>query len=355
MSTMRSRSNRPRRVPALAALAAVAGVGAACLVAASSAAAAPSLDAYAGAIGGAGIGTVPGGCSMSPAKALDFFTFNGFTLPPEGIAACGYSGGLDQASAATGPLTLAKSLPAVSLGPRPSEGSFTGNAQSVARYGSLGASAHGDIGLGRPTGSVALYESVGAARFNDTLTASSPMVSALSAGFVSYRFAVDGRLDVPGTPAPYYFGETYFVLDVQHQGGPVYEVMNAHTRRGGVSTISNGPPGAGWTTGPGLLDGAGSFEIKDFPMVWGQPWEVSVGLLSWAYGSADANFLSTAKLTGLTLYDAHHVEVTTFSLSAASGTAYLAPVPEPAAAALLALGLGALGWLQRAGRRRVRG
>lgn len=342
MSMMRIKAARPRPYAAAHSL-----VAAGLLSLASPWAAAASLDTYAGTIGGSGIGTVPGGCTMAPAPALDVFSFGSFTLPPEGVTACGYSGGLDHTTAATGPLTLSKQLPPVSLGTRPDSGSFTGEAHAVARYGSLGASAHGDIGAGRPTGSASLYQSVGAARFTDTLTASSPLVSALSAGFVSYRFSVDGQLNVPGAPEPYYFGETYMVLDVNHQGGPTYEVMNAHTRRGGVSTISNQAPPAGWTTAPGLLSGGSTFEVKDFPMVWGQPWDVSVGLLAWAYGSADADFLSTAKLTGVTLYDAHHVEVTQFSLIAASGTAYVGAVPEPASWALLAAGLGAVAWRRR--------
>jgi len=52
-------------------------------------ASAASLDAYAGVIGGSGIGTVPGGCSNVPPPALSFFSFTGGPWPVEGIAACG--------------------------------------------------------------------------------------------------------------------------------------------------------------------------------------------------------------------------------------------------------------------------
>ena len=69
---------------------------------------------------------------------------------------------------------------------------------------------------------------------------------------------------------------------------------------------------------------------------------MKVGLLAWAYGEADTDFLSTATLTGLELFDANHVQVTQFSLTSASGTNYPNPVPEPATLALLLSGLGVL-------------
>jgi len=54
---------------------------------------------------------------------------------------------------------------------------------------------------------------------------------------------------------------------------------------------------------------------------------VKVGLLVWACGTADSNFLSTSRLTELSTFDANHLPVTSFSLSAESGTDSLSPVP----------------------------
>jgi len=305
-------------------------------------ASAASLDVYAGVIGGSGISSVPGGCSNAPPPALSFFSFTGVAWPVEGIAACGYSGGLDQVTAATGPLGLGKSLAPVSLGAAPGTGTFDGTAQSIADYGRLGATAHAFIGTGRPGGN-SMFQSIAAAKFSDTLTATSPVVAAASAGFVSYQFSVDGSLTSLGAPEPFYFGETYMVLDLQHQGGPTYQVLNATVRRGGIGTISNRPLPAGWTTSQGSLTGGSTFFARDFPIVWGQAWDVKVGLVAWAYGTADSNFLSTAKLTGLTLYDANHNLVSNFSLSAASGTDYISAVPEPQTWALWLLGLALIG------------
>lgn len=312
----------------------------------SPATAAPSLTAYAGSVGGSGIGTVPGGCGNAPSPVFSFFSFN-FNLPIEGIGPCGYSGAVIQSTATTGPVGSSYTLPPVSLGPLTGSGSFDGSAQSIANYTGLGATAHANIGTGRPGGN-SMFQSIGAATFQDTLTATSPLVANLSAGFVRYHFSVDGSLQSLGVPEPGYFGDTYMVLDMQHQNGLVYQVLNATVRRGGIGTISNRPLPAGWVTSTGSLSGASTFFSFDFPINWGQAWDLKVGLLAWAYGSADSNFLSTARLSGVSLFDANRQPVNTFSLSAASGTDYLAtPVPEPKTWALWLMGLAGLAWLGR--------
>lgn len=304
--------------------------------------AAPSLDAYAVVIGGAGNGSISQGCaSFAPPAELSFFTSHSASIPSGGISPCGYSGGVTHVTSANGPLTTSRNLGPVILGNPGFSGSFDGSAHSTADYKKLGASAHANISGGIPGSPVALFESTGAAKFSDTLTASSPLVAQASAGFVRYQFTVDGSLTSLGTPAPYLFGETYAVLDIQHQGGPVYEILNAHVRRGGLGTISNGPLPLGWATSMGSLSGSSIFYSLDLPMNWGQAWDVSVGLLAWAYGTADTNFLTTAKLTGLELFDANHMPVTQFSINSVSGTDYsfAAPVPAPAAVWLLGYGL----------------
>ena len=78
------------------------------------------------------------------------------------------------------------------------------------------------------------------------------------------------------------------------------------------------------------------------PIVWGQPWDLKVGLLAWSYGTADNQFLSTATLSAFEFFDADGIAVNTFSLSSASGTDYLHPVPEPSTAVLLLVGIALL-------------
>lgn len=310
--------------------------------------AAAALDTWVGVVGGAGNGSIPLGCTTfgSPAS-LAFFTFNGFAVPQGGIAACGYSGTVTQTTAASGPLTRNGSLAPVILGNPGFSGFYDGTATAVADYGRLGAVAHANIAGGVPGSSLALFNSVGAARFSDTLTATSPLVANSTAGSVRYRFSVDGLSTSLGAPGAYLFGDTYVVLDVQQNAGPVYEVLNAHVGRGTTGTISNSPPPAGWSTSTGSLGGSSTFFSLDLPMTWGTAWDVKVGLMAWAYGTADANFLSTARLTGLTLFDANHTAVNTFSLTAASGTDYVGAVPEPGSVVLMLAGLGALGWRAR--------
>jgi hypothetical protein len=304
-----------------------------------------SLDAYAGVVGGAGNGSIPQGCTtFGPPAELAGFTFAGPAIPTGGITACGYSGGVSRISAPTGPLTNTKALAPVILGNPGFAGYFDGSAHSIAQYGKLGASAHANISGGIPGSSVALFESAGAAQFSDVLTASSPLVANASAGFVRYRFTVDGSTTSLGAPGPYLFGETYMVLDIQQQSGPVYEILNAHVRRGELGTISNGVPPAGWTASTGRLTGSGTFYSLDLPMNWGQAWDVKVGLLAWAYGTADADFLSTAKISGIQLFDANHVEISDFNLASASGTDYLNvdQVPLPSSVVLMFSALSGL-------------
>ena len=81
----------------------------------------------------------------------------------------------------------------------------------------------------------------------------------------------------------------------------------------------------------------------------GTTWQLKVGLLALAYGTADANFLSTAKITGVELlFDAAHAPGTVFSFVSQSGFNYADPgapastvVPEPRSLAWCCLGLWA--------------
>jgi hypothetical protein len=304
--------------------------------------AAASLSAFAGVVGGAG-----GNCStFSQYPELSFFTVSLPSVPTGGITQCGYSGAVSLVTAAMGPISNNESLAPVPLGSSSASGYFDGKAESKADYTSLGASAHANISGGTPSSSIALFSATGASWFSDTLTASSPLVANASAGYVRYQFSVDGSLGTPGAPAPYFFGETYMALDLQQQSGPVYEVVNAHLYRGAAATISGGAPGPGWTTTMGSsLSGGSTFYSLDLPMNWGQSWDIKVGLLAWAYGTSDADFLATAKLTGVELFDASHAPVTQFTLSALSGTAYANPVPEPQDLALMLSGLGLIGFV----------
>jgi len=81
-------------------------------------------------------------------------------------------------------------------------------------------------------------------------------------------------------------------------------------------------------------------------MVWGNPWNLTVGLLAQTNRSADASFMASAKLIDVQLFDSAHHRIDDVTLNSASGTDYLNPhvgtVPEPASWALMLTGAAAL-------------
>jgi len=305
--------------------------------------AAPGLHTVVGGVAGAGNGSIALGCTtFGPAPELSFYSFTGGGVPLGGIGTCGYIGGYSTQMAMAGPLIQGSSLGPVLIGSPANGALFTGTADAHSRYGVLGAAAQGQMSVVPDQGGVALHQMAGAARFADTLTATSATVGSGSAGSVRYQFAVDGSLSAPGAQAPFFFGETYMVLDVKHGAGATEQLLNATVRRGSVGTMSGNPPPAGWVTGIGSLSGASTFYSREYGITWGQPWDLDVGLLAWAYGSADSSFLGTARLVGFELFDAQHAPVATFGINAASGTNYVNAVPEPQTWALLLAGLASL-------------
>jgi hypothetical protein len=329
------------------------------VAASDSARAQQSLTAFAGVVAGAGGG---GSCpaTFGMPTGLSFFPPSFPFVNTGGIAPCGYTGAYGTNVGTVGPVTNTQSVAAVPLDQSATSVRFAGTANSTASYGSLGASATASTTGGVTSNSVALFSGMGAATFTDFITASSPLVASLSSGFVRYQITVDGSMSALGTPAAFFFGETYVSLDLQQNTGPIYEIMNATVRRGSSPTVKNGAPPAGWTAATGSLSGGSTFFSLLLPMTWGTQWQLKVGLLSWAYGTSETQFLSTAKITGVTLYDASQTEVTNVTLTSATGTDYLrigqpttpsTSVPEPSSLLLMLVGTIALaGMAHRRGR-----
>ncbi len=320
------------------------------LLAAFQAGAAPGLRAIAGSLGGAGRGDIGAGCTTyGPTKViLDYFGSGlGVAVPGGGISACGYVGQVLDNSSPTTPATASTGVGPVILGNPGYAGYYTGSASATASFTGLHAEAKGSFSLGLPGSPVALFDSASAAFFTDTLTLSSPLVVPASTGYVGYRFEIDGSLTASGTPASYYFGETLASLVYQQGSGPVYEAAHFYTRRGEPgSATAVGVPISGWTSATGSISGAGSVNTLDvlspFPITFGTPWELTVGLAVRAIGEAAADFGSTAKLVGLDVFDAQGHRITEFTLTSASGTDYISGVPEPASGLLLLAGAAAL-------------
>jgi hypothetical protein len=221
-----------------------------------------SVMAFAGVVGGAGNASIPNNCTTysAPPELAPMFGSAALSMNVAGgIAPCGYSGGWSSPVAASGPLTNNASLAPVLLGNPGFTGSFDGTASSSASFDSLGAAAHGNISGGTPGSPVALFYSTAASFLTDTLTVSSPLVANQSAGFVRYRFAVDGSLSAPGPAGSLLFGTASAHLNLIHQGVGPYFIMAATVSRGQAPTINGATPGVSWAASTGSLSGSETF------------------------------------------------------------------------------------------------
>jgi hypothetical protein len=311
-------------------------------------AAAAELQAYAGAVGGVASGSgSPFACATSgPTIASGWFA--GIVLPVEGFAACSLGGGIDNKTAATGPLLAYQNVVAAPV----TSGSFSGEARARADYGLLGVAASGTMTGGSTSSTYA--QAAGFARFQDTLTLNAPGVAAGTAGTVDFAFLIDGLLkSLPNAPYTQQ-GDVALGIRVGSAVGnasraPWYSFMGTVTNDGlpYVRGGGSGMPGAFVLT-PGSMQGSAEvLSTANFGFSWGVPFEVEVALMTSVYPccygtSLESDFYSSALLTGI-VARAGGTAVTGFTVVSASGTGYgpggLLPVPEPATFALWAGGL----------------
>ena len=292
----------------------------------------PTLESFAGVVGGVpanGV-PVPGPCSTyGGPPALAFFIGGGaLSVPTGGIATCGYSGDLTDVTATVGPLPAAQSLGFVSLG---NPGQYSGDAQALANFGALGAMADGTV-TGPAGNPLALANSGAAAFFSDTLTPSSPLVPNGSLGFIRYVFHFSGAASTPKPLLPFEPGTASAELSIQHNGGSPFPLVRVSSTRGSNGfIISRDGNTAGFVPGLGSIAGAGTFTSaipvfgfpQDVAIIWGAPIDFRAGLLAYVGGDGVADFLTTsAQLVDVLLFDANHNPVTTFTLGSASGTTY---------------------------------
>jgi hypothetical protein len=294
--------------------------------------------------GGSGNGNIAQGCTTyGPIPDLGAFFNGGGWRVLGGNVACGYTGVTSDQTAATGPLLTQQTLSPVALDTGGS--TYEGAASARAAYGSLGVASSG-VHAGPTSGGTTATFSTGATFFQDTLTATSPLVAPSAPGFVRYVFSMDGQLSAPLGQR----GAASVQLNIQQGSGPVLGLGRLAVQAGdpGMFYAIDGDPSQ-WLLGVGSAAGAGIFGSTvhvpffgdvDLPMTWGSPWDLNVGLLAQSAHTSDASFLSTARLVDVQLFDAAHQRISDFTLSAASGTDYLAAtVPEPPAWGLCLLGL----------------
>jgi hypothetical protein len=326
-----------------------------CALTAAGQSAAAELQAYAGAVGGIASGTgSPFACATS-GPTIGRGWFAGVSLPTEGFAACSLGGGIEDKTAASGPLLAQQSVTAPVGG-----GSFTGQASARADYGRLGVAANGTM-TGASTSST-YRQTAGFARFQDTLTLTNPGIATGTAGSVDFAFLIDGLLkSLPNAP---YTQQGDIGLGIRvgtgvgnASRGPWFSFMGTVINDGTpfVRGGSTGLPGA-FVLAPGSLQGSADvLSTANFDIRWGEPFEMEVALLTsvspCCFGtSLSSEFMSTALLTAI-VARAGGVAVGEFSVLSASGTAYgpggLLPIPEPVSVMLWAGGLMLLGLRHR--------
>lgn len=316
------------------------------------AAAAPGLDVYALTTGGNsqfGANGNPFGCStFAPDSRAAIFgrTFE-IGLPTDG-AICGVAGVVRSASAAGGSVQVAAPLAVgwgVSIDPR----TFTGNAQARAAYGSLGVRAAGSYTGASDNGTVAGAQA--GARQVESLA----IGGGSGNGIYRQTFTIDGSLFNVGR------AESEIEFGYSVGSGPTLMTFRITSQQGGaVAFYANGGYQAmlpGMTVTGDLANGftvAGTTTFSfDIPIVFGVAQDIgltmwaatlprsNVGLLT-ASGS-DASFFSSARLTGIQVFDSGGQALGNFTVTSGSGTLYgpggVVAVPEPSVALLLGAGL----------------
>ncbi|MBI3348494.1 MAG: PEP-CTERM sorting domain-containing protein [Burkholderiales bacterium] len=344
-----------RLFPSLAPLVPLALFGAALLPGVASAA--PRLDVYTLTVGGNsqfGANGNPFGCStFAPDGAAAMFsrTFE-LALPTDG-AICGVGGVVRSASAAGGTVQVAAPL-AVAWGGSADPRTFSGNAQARAGYGNLGVRAVGSYTGASDNGTVAGAQA--GARQVDALTFNGGSGN----GIYRQTFTVDGSIfNVGRAESEIEFGYSVgtdptrmaFRITLQ-QGGIVALYAN-----GAFQPMLPGMAVTGDLASGFAVAGTTTFAF-DIPIVFGVAQDI--GLSLWAAtlprsnlgllttSGSDVSFFSSARLTGIQVFDSGGQAVDGFTITAGSGTRYgpggVIAVPEPSAALLLSAGLlGLLG------------
>jgi hypothetical protein len=306
----------------------------ACAVAAGSqAVAAPDVETFVLAVGGQSQPSFPDpppfACATygTPQPVFDFFGGLGVSMPIEGYAQCSIAGGYKSQSAATGPLTDSTSLD-VDYHNFDNDHS-SGSADARADFGSIGARAYARfIGPSGNSQIVQGAESFG--KFRDTFTITSVAVTSGASGYVRFHFWIDGSLSFAGND------DVRMTVDYQQSGGPTYPLMITGSNVAGPTAFISYPAGFGSANGPGVYggftlttsssSGAGEFDTFLLPIVFGTPFDLTVGLMADVLPGANldgvVDFLATARLSGIEVMDGGMTPVATFSVASGSGTSY---------------------------------
>lgn len=281
-------------------------------------------------------------------------------LATTSLPATGVAGTIRSQTSTVGPLTdTASVISPVFTTTFAQTNTFTGSTAVNARYGKVGATAHGVYSGQSDTFTEAGAEGFG--MFVEPLTVTDPSISNGAAGFQKLRFKLDGQMIVQGPGVGTLLGArgtAQVILAIQQNNGPISGLVQA--RIDGLTDPAffrpfDGPGRAGFTIIPTAIGGSGEFETE-FPIIFGQSFDYRLGLLATVLPilggdvTIDVSFGASALLTGIVIFDANRNSLHDFSISSGSGTRYDAngvhfdesPVPVPASLALLSFGMAGL-------------
>lgn len=268
----------------------------------------------------------------------------GAPTPGETFQSCGFSAssGAANPSAAAGPVNATWSASASDAHGY----SFTGQSSARANYGVFGAAASASISGPFYTGGSLGNSAAAYGVMSDTIVINSPGHAAQTAGFLKLKFSIDGTLNAgTDTHAP---SGANALLGVRL--GPVFDApFNATAFAGQQGTLTR--PAPGFVTGIGTVSGTTSVTTGAMEFFYGVPTELQTGLLAQVKpatlgvvpGHAEASFMTTAKVTGVEVFDGAGNSVSDFTIDAQSGAHYgpngIIAVPEPAGIWLVVVGL----------------
>ena len=226
---------------------------------------------------------------------------------------------------------------------------FAGQASAKANYGVFGAASSASISAPFYTGGGLGNAAAAYGVMNDTITINSAGHAARSSGFLELTFSVDGTLDA-GTNSAAPSGANALI---GVRLGTLFDApFNATVFGGQQGTLTRHAPG--FTTGIGTVSGASTVATGPMEFFFGLPTELQLGLLAQvrpvtmggAPGHSDANFMLTAKVSGLEVLDAAGNVISEFAIDAQSGASYsmngIVSAPEANSLWLVVVGLAML-------------
>jgi hypothetical protein len=291
-------------------------------------------------------------------EVVALFGSDGTRVPSAGLVPCGIDGGSTLATGAgTGPLTGARSLGPMTITSGFGTGSFQGSANTVAQVGSIGARAV--AGFTGPADSFTVIGADAFSLFSDSVTVQPDALHPFGTqGFTRIKVTVDGDLLVKANGSPV-SGDGRVELVYRQGTGPLFTLFVAGAGSSGTFAtigtsgvsnfvVSNNPGMSASVTGDAVVD---TFLME---FVYGVPFDYTLALLATAGPRArvdvDADFLATARVSAISVFELNGVPVDGFSMTSASGALFdangvrLPPtgVPEPGMAWLLIAALCSL-------------